>query len=47
MVFGTKPPAGADEGMGTFMDCPQSKKMMESFGLDVNDVKEARKALGM
>jgi uncharacterized membrane protein (DUF106 family) len=47
MAFGTKPPAGADEGMGTFMDSPQSKKMMESFGLDVNDVKEARKALGM
>jgi uncharacterized membrane protein (DUF106 family) len=46
MAFGTKPPKGADEGMSTFMDSPQSQKMMKSFGLDANEVKEARSALG-
>ncbi|KAL3789401.1 hypothetical protein HJC23_001949 [Cyclotella cryptica] len=46
MVFGTKAPRGADDGVGTFIESPHSRKMMESFGLDVNDVKEARSALG-
>lgn len=46
MAFGTKPPKGADEGMSTFMDSPQSQKMFKSFGLDVNEVKEARSTLG-
>ena len=46
MIFGTKPPKGADEGMGTFMDSPQSQKMLKSFGLDANEVKEARSTLG-
>lgn len=46
MAFGTKPPRGADEGMGTFMDSPQSQKMFKTFGLDVDEVKEARNALG-
>lgn len=46
MIFGTKPPRGADEGMGTFMDSPQSQKMFKTFGLDVEEVKEARSALG-
>ncbi|KAL7481451.1 hypothetical protein ACHAW6_007133 [Cyclotella cf. meneghiniana] len=46
MAFGTKAPRGADDGVGTFIESPQSKKMMESFGLDVNDVKEARSAMG-
>eukprot|EP01082_Thalassiosira_pseudonana_P004697 g4392.t1 g4392 contig15:926472-927379(+) len=46
MMFGTKPPPGADNGMNTFMDSPQSRKMLESFGLDVDEVKEARNAVG-
>ena len=46
MVFGTKPPPGADDGMGTLMESPKSQKMMEKFGLDVEEVKEARKAVG-
>lgn len=46
MVFGTKPPRGADEGVSTFMDSPQSQKMFKTFGLDVDEVKEARNALG-
>jgi uncharacterized membrane protein (DUF106 family) len=46
MIFGTKPPRGADEGMSTFMDSPQSQKMFKKFGLDVDEVKEARNALG-
>jgi hypothetical protein len=47
MVFGTKPPKGADQGIGTFMDSPQSQKMLQSFGLDANEVKEARSTLGL
>ena len=45
-AFGTKPPAGADQGVGNLIDAPQNKKMMKSFGLDAGDVKEARKAVG-
>jgi len=46
MAFGTKPPPGADDGVGTLIDAPQSQKMMKNFGLDANEVKEARKAVG-
>ncbi|KAL7528162.1 hypothetical protein ACHAWF_002462 [Thalassiosira exigua] len=46
MAFGTKPPAGADEGVGNLIEAPQSQKMMKNFGLDPNEVKEARKAVG-
>lgn len=46
MAFGAKPPPGADEGVATLIEAPQSQKMMKSFGLDAEDVKEARKAVG-
>eukprot|EP00581_Thalassiosira_minuscula_P015571 CAMPEP_0183729816 /NCGR_PEP_ID=MMETSP0737-20130205/31300_1 /TAXON_ID=385413 /ORGANISM="Thalassiosira miniscula, Strain CCMP1093" /LENGTH=255 /DNA_ID=CAMNT_0025962121 /DNA_START=147 /DNA_END=914 /DNA_ORIENTATION=+ len=46
MAFGTKPPPGADDGVGTLIDAPQSQKMMKNFGLDAEEVKEARKAVG-
>lgn len=46
MAFGTKPPPGADDGVGTLIDAPQNQKMMKSFGLDTGDVKEARKVVG-
>ena len=46
MAFGVKPPPGADDGMGTLIDSPKSKKMLEQFGLDPNDVKEARDSVG-
>lgn len=47
MAFGTKPPPGADDGVGTLMEAPQSQKMMKNFGLDAEDVKEARRAVGL
>lgn len=46
-AFGTKPPPGADDGVGTLMEAPQSQKMLKSFGLDAEEVREARKAVGM
>lgn len=46
MAFGTKPPPGADSGVGTMLEAPQSQKMMKNFGLDAEEVKEARKAVG-
>mmetsp|Transcript_12925 Transcript_12925/g.23239 ORF Transcript_12925/g.23239 Transcript_12925/m.23239 type:complete len:260 (+) Transcript_12925:175-954(+) len=46
MAFGTKPPAGADDGVGTLIEAPQSQKMLKNFGVDAEDVKEARKAVG-
>ncbi|KAL7528367.1 hypothetical protein ACHAXR_002406 [Thalassiosira sp. AJA248-18] len=47
MAFGTKPPPGADDGVGTLIEAPQSQKMMKNFGLDAEEVKEARKAVGL
>ena len=38
-IFGAKPPPGADEGVGTLMQAPQSKKMMENFGMDPDHLK--------
>lgn len=46
-AFGTTPPPGADDGVGTLIDAPMNKKMMESFGMDAAEVKEARKAFGL
>lgn len=47
MAFGTKPPPGADNGVGTLIEAPQSLALMKSFGLDTDDVKEAKKAVGL
>mmetsp|Transcript_15876 Transcript_15876/g.38155 ORF Transcript_15876/g.38155 Transcript_15876/m.38155 type:complete len:252 (+) Transcript_15876:211-966(+) len=46
MAFGTPPPPGADEGVGTMMEAPQSQKIMKKFGIDADEVKEARRAVG-
>lgn len=46
MAFGTKPPAGADDGVGTLIEAPQSQKMLKTFGVDAEDVKDARRAVG-
>ena len=43
MIFGTKPPPGADNGMSTLMDHPQSKKMMDTFGVDPNELTGIKK----
>lgn len=45
-IFGTKPPQGADDYVGTVIDAPQGQKMLQTFGLDADEVKDARKALG-
>ena len=45
-MFGTKPPQGADDYVGTVIDAPQGQKMLQTFGLDADEVKDARKALG-
>ncbi|KAL3794333.1 hypothetical protein ACHAW5_009893 [Stephanodiscus triporus] len=47
MIFGTQPPPGADDGVGTMMETPQSKKIMEQFGVNPDEVQEARKSLGL
>lgn len=47
MMFGTKPPPGADKGVGTLIEAPQSQALMKSFGLDTDDVKEAKRAVGL
>ncbi|KAL3811668.1 hypothetical protein ACHAXA_002762 [Cyclostephanos tholiformis] len=46
MAFGTKPPPGADDGVGNMMETPQSKKMMETFGVKPEEVQEVRKLMG-
>uniref|UniRef100_A0A7S4T7V7 Uncharacterized protein n=1 Tax=Ditylum brightwellii TaxID=49249 RepID=A0A7S4T7V7_9STRA len=43
-ILGTKPPHGADGGMGTMLDSPKNKKFMESLGVDTEELAEARKA---
>ncbi len=45
-AFGTKPPPGADDYLGSVIDAPQGQKMLNNFGLKAEEVKEARKALG-
>eukprot|EP00573_Skeletonema_grethae_P001909 CAMPEP_0201687632 /NCGR_PEP_ID=MMETSP0578-20130828/1605_1 /ASSEMBLY_ACC=CAM_ASM_000663 /TAXON_ID=267565 /ORGANISM="Skeletonema grethea, Strain CCMP 1804" /LENGTH=266 /DNA_ID=CAMNT_0048171799 /DNA_START=113 /DNA_END=913 /DNA_ORIENTATION=- len=45
MILGVKPPPGADDGVGTLMNSPQSKKMMESFGVDPDEVTGLHKKL--
>lgn len=47
MAFGTKPPPGADNGVGTLIEAPQSLELMKSFGLDTDDVKEVKKSVGL
>lgn len=47
MAFATKPPPGADDGVGTLMEAPQSQKLMKNFGVDAAEVKEVRKAVGL
>lgn len=43
-IFGVKPPEGADGGVGTMLDSPQNQKILSSFGVDAEEMKEARKA---
>mmetsp|Transcript_8569 Transcript_8569/g.17283 ORF Transcript_8569/g.17283 Transcript_8569/m.17283 type:complete len:265 (-) Transcript_8569:45-839(-) len=43
MILGEKPPPGADEGVGTLMNSPQSKKMMDAFGVDPQEVTGLKK----
>ena len=45
MILGVKPPPGADDGVATLMNSPQSKKMMESFGVDPDEVAGFNKKL--
>lgn len=35
-----------DAGMGSFLDAPQSQKVLKSFGVDKDELGEARKILG-
>ena len=45
-AFGTKPPPGADDYVGSVIDAPQGQKLLNNFGLKAEEVKDARKALG-
>ncbi|KAL3758824.1 hypothetical protein ACHAWU_007941 [Discostella pseudostelligera] len=45
-AFGTKPPPGADDYVGSVIDAPQGQKMLQNFGLNAEEVKDARKVLG-
>ena len=42
-MFGTRPPPGADDGIGTLMDAPRHQAIMKQFGVDPDEIKEARK----
>lgn len=43
-ILGVKPPKGADGGIGTLLDAPKSQRVLQSFGVDPEELKEARKA---
>ena len=43
-IFGVRAPEGADGGVGTMLDSPQNQKILSSFGVDAEEMKEARKA---
>lgn len=45
-AFGTKPPSGADDYVGTVIEAPQGQRMLKNFGLNAEEVKEARKVFG-
>ncbi len=45
-AFGTKPPPGADDYVGSVLNAPQGQKMLNNFGLNAEEVKDARRALG-
>ena len=42
-MFGTKPPPGADDGIGTLMEAPRHQQVMRNFGVDPDELKVARK----
>ena len=42
-IFGVRAPEGAS-GVGTMLDSPQNQKILSSFGIDAEEMKEARKA---
>ena len=43
-IFGVRAPEGADGGVATMLDSPQNQKILSSFGVDAEEMKEARKA---
>ena len=43
-LFGVQPPKGADQGMTTLLDAPQSQKALQSLGVDTDELNEVRKA---
>jgi len=43
-IFGVRAPEGAGGGVDTMLDSPQNQKILSSFGVDANEMKEARKA---
>jgi hypothetical protein len=42
-LLGEKAPDGADKGLDTLLDAPQSQKLLESVGVDVQEFKEIKK----
>jgi len=44
-LLGVHPPQGADKGIGTMLDDPKNQKLLQSFGIDTEDLKDFRKGL--
>lgn len=44
-LLGQKPPTGADKGFLTMMDDPRSQKVLQSLGVDTDEINEIRKSL--
>ena len=42
-ILGQKPPEGADKGLLNMFDDPRSQKMLESFGVDKEELQEMKK----
>jgi len=43
-IFGVRAPEGVGGGVDAMLDSPQNQKILSSFGVDANEMKEARKA---
>jgi uncharacterized membrane protein (DUF106 family) len=46
MIAGTKPPKGADAGVGNLIDSKPGKQLMEKLGMNSEELEDARKVLG-
>lgn len=43
-LVGVQPPKGADKGVSTLLDAPQSQRALEALGVDTEELNEVRKS---